>query len=72
MQVGKISKLFRDKEYGKIRVKSGEEAHFHKGCLWNIRFMDLVEGQDIEFEMEPSNKGQLAFHIRPTFKNSSL
>ncbi len=64
MQIGKISKLFQDKEYGKIKTNGGEEAHFHKLCLWNIQFSDLTEGQEVEFEIQPANKGFLAFHIR--------
>ncbi len=69
MQVGTISKLFHDREYGKIKTKDGEEAHFHKGCLWDIQFTELTEGQGVEFEMQPAYKGHLAFHIRFALKN---
>jgi len=72
MQTGTISKLFRGMEYGKIRVNSGEEAHFHKSGLWDIQFAQLIEGQGVEFEMESSSKGQRAFHVRPTFVKSVL
>jgi len=72
MQIGRISKLFQEKEYGKIRTNSGEEAHFHKLCLWDIQFVDLTEGQEVEFEIQPAYKGFLAFHIRPIFKNNHL
>ena len=65
MKEGTISKLFQLGEYGKIRTKDGEEAHFHKGCLWDTQFGTLAEGQDVEFEMQPSHKGFLAFQIRP-------
>lgn len=68
MQIGTILKLVHDGEYGKIRTNNGEEAHFHNGCLWNIQFTDLTEGQGVEFEVQPSYKGQLAFHIRPHTK----
>ncbi len=64
MQRGIVSKLFRDKEYGKIRTSKGEDAHFHQECLWGIRFGDLTEGQKVEFEIQPSYKGFLAFQIR--------
>ena len=70
MQAGTISKLFHDGEYGKIKTNAGEEAHFHKGCLWDIQFVELMEGQGVEFEMQPSSNGQLAFHIRFTLKNN--
>ncbi len=69
MQVGTISKLFREKEYGKIKTNNGEDAHFHKGCLWGITFIELTEGQEVEFEIQLSYKGFLAFHIRPYITN---
>jgi len=68
MHVGNITKLFRKKGYGSIRVKSGEDVHFHKHCLWDVEFAGLMEGQEVEFEMQPAFNGLLAFHIRPSFK----
>lgn len=68
MHEGTISKLYHDDEYGKIMTTDGLEVHFHKACLWNIRFVDLSEGQHVEFEMEPAHKGYRAFHIR--YQNS--
>ena len=65
MHVGNISKLFHETEHGSIRTKEGEEAHFHKHCLWATQFGELKEGQEVEFEIQPSRKGQLAFQIRP-------
>jgi cold shock CspA family protein len=68
MQTGNIAKLFPNKEYGFIRTNSGEDAHFHKFCLWNTQFGDLHEGQEVEFEIQPAYKGFLAFEIRPSLK----
>lgn len=65
MHVGHISKLFLDKEYGSIKTKNGDEALFHKQCLWDTEFADLSEGQEVEFEIQNSHKGFLAFQIRP-------
>ena len=65
MQIGTISKLVRDREYGKIRTDKGEDVHFHKGCLWDTPFIELTEGQKVEFEIQQSYNGYLAFHIRP-------
>ena len=65
MHTGSITSIFHDKEYGSIRTKSGQDAHFHKQCLWDIQFADLSEGQEVEFEIQPSYKGFLAFQIRP-------
>lgn len=69
MQIGIISQLFQDKEYGKIKINGGEEAHFHKHCLWGIKFKDLVKGQKVEFEVQPADKGPFAFHIRFIVRN---
>ncbi len=69
MQIGTISKLFPDGEYGKITTEHGQDAHFHKGCLWNVQFTELTEGQDVEFEIQESYKGYLAFQIRPYTKH---
>lgn len=72
MQKGFIVKLFREEEYGKIRTKSGDDAHFHKRCLWDIPFAELTEGLVVEFEIQPSHKGQLAFNIRPCLSNNLI
>ncbi len=68
MQIGTISKLFRDREYGKIKTNNGEDAHFHKECLWDTEFAELTEGLGVEFEIQPAYKGNLAFHIRPCIR----
>ncbi len=65
MQKGNIIKLFREKEYGAILTNNGDEALFHKECLWDTQFGDLSEGQEVEFEIQNAHKGFLAFHIRP-------
>jgi cold shock CspA family protein len=64
MKIGKILKLVRDKECGEIRINNGDDAHFHKNCLWDVPFGELSEGQEVEFEIEQSHKGYRAFHIR--------
>ena len=70
MQVGTISKLVPNGEYGNIRTDGGSNAHFHKACLWDTPFIELKEGQEVEFEIQPSYKGFLAFHIRPYIRNA--
>jgi cold shock CspA family protein len=67
MQLGVITKLFPETEHGEITRQGGEPAHFHKQCLWNVRFQELSEHQAVEFEVQPSSRGTLAFHIRPVF-----
>jgi cold shock CspA family protein len=65
MQIGNIVQLFQDKEYGFIRTKSGEIVHFHKNCLWGIRFDELSEGQEVKFFSQLVHKGLLGFEIQP-------
>lgn len=72
MQKGNITKLVHDKEYGLIRAETGEEVHFHKHCLWNVQFNELREGQEIEFEFQPTYKGYLGFQIRPLREKTLL
>lgn len=72
MDIGIISQLFQEKEYGKIKINTGEAAHFNKHCLWDTQFKDLAEGQEVEFEIQKASKGFLAFHIRPHDKNVTV
>ena len=65
MQTSVILELSTLGEYGKIEIGQGEEAHFHGQCRWGVKFSELVKGQDVEFEVQPTYNGYLAFHIRP-------
>ena len=69
MHIGHINKLFPDKGYGSIKTKSGKDLHFHKQCLWDIQFAELIEGQEVEFEIQESRQGLVAFHIRSHITN---
>ena len=64
MHAGTVTSLVPQKEYGSVQTKDGIEAHFHKHCLWDVQFKDLKEGQEVEFEIQPTHKGFLAFHLR--------
>jgi cold shock CspA family protein len=72
MQLGTILSLVSERECGRIKTNSGEEAHFHNSCLWNTLFSELSEGQDVEFEIQRSHRGFLAFHIRLHTKDMLL
>ena len=65
MHLGNVSKLFYDKGYGSIRTKDGEDVHFHKQCLWDCRFEELYESQEVELQMQMTGHGYLGFEIRP-------
>jgi len=64
MQTGNIVQLFRDKEYGKIKTKGGEAVHFHKNCLWGIKFDELSDGQEVKFQTQITRKGLLGFEVQ--------
>lgn len=72
MQVGTITQLFSEKQYGSIRMENGDEAIFHKHCLWDVQFSDLSEGQVVECEIQSTYKGFLAFHIRPQKSKTTI
>jgi len=66
MQTGKIKKLIRDRGFGFISATDGREIFFHRSGLADTNFDDLEEGQDVEFEVEKTPKGQSAIDIRLT------
>jgi len=60
---GTIKRLIKDKGYGFIAVKGGNEFFFHKTALINVKFEDLVEGQAVAFEPGEGTKGPRAEDI---------
>ena len=64
MHKGKIKKLVRDKGFGFISAVDGREIFFYQGSLLDIRFEDLNEGTELEFEVEKSPKGPRALNVR--------
>jgi len=72
MRTGVICKIVQEKNYAKIKAKSGEEVHFHEHCLWGIKFSELRIGQEVEFEMQPARKGFLGFNVRRYIHEGSI
>ena len=64
MHKGKIKKLIRDRGFGFIDDTDGREVFFHQSGLVDIKFDTLNEGQEVEFEVEKSQKGPRALNIR--------
>ncbi len=64
MHKGKIKKLIRDRGFGFINDTDGREVFFHQSGLVDIKFDTLNEGQEVEFEVEKSQKGPRALNIR--------
>lgn len=63
MQKGTIKKVM-DKGFGFIGVEGQEkDLFFHMNELQNAHFDDLREGDEVEFEVEESDKGLNAVNV---------
>jgi len=65
MHTGKVRKVVRDRGFGFIDDRDGRELFFHQSALSNVTFEALIEGQDVSFEVEKSDKGPRAINISP-------
>ncbi len=63
---GTIKKIVKDKGFGFIIPDDGtEEVFFHRSKLApKIQFDDLREGNEVQFETRPGDKGPQAFNLR--------
>ena len=64
MHTGKIKKVMRERGFGFISDTDGREVFFHQSGLVEAKFDALNEGQEVEFEIEKSQKGPRAINIR--------
>lgn len=64
MHTGRIKKIIRERGFGFISDTDGREVFFHQGGLVDVKFTDLKEGQDVEFEVETTEKGPRAVDVR--------
>lgn len=63
MPRGKV-KWFNDaKGYGFIEQESGEDVFVHFSCISMDGFKTLAEGQPVEFEVKPGEKGLSASNV---------
>jgi len=63
MHTGKIKKLMRDRGFGFISDTDGRELFFHQTSLIETSFGALSEDQQVEFEVEKSDKGPRAINV---------
>jgi cold shock protein len=63
---GTIKKVVKDKGFGFIIPDDGgDEVFFHRSKLApKIQFDDLREGNEVQFEVRPGEKGRQAFNLR--------
>ena len=64
MHKGKIKKIVRDRGFGFISDTDGREVFFHQSGLVEVAFTALNEDQQVEFDVETSDKGPRAQNIR--------
>ena len=66
MPTGTIKKLVSDRGFGFIAADDGTEYFFHRsGLERDLNFDSLAGGENVEFEIEASQKGPRAFKVRP-------
>lgn len=63
MHKGTIKKLVRDRGFGFISDTDGREVFFHQTSLVEVSFNALNEDQQVEFEVEKSDKGPRAINV---------
>lgn len=63
---GTIKKIMTDKGFGFIVPDDGsDDVFFHRSRLGpKMRFEDLREGDEVEFQVRPGDKGPQAFEVK--------
>jgi len=64
MHTGKIKRLVGDRGFGFISDTDGRDIFFHQSGLIEVKFPELTEGQEVEFEIENTEKGPRAVSVR--------
>ena len=63
MHKGKIKKLVRERGFGFIDDTDGREVFFHQSSLEGTTFDALKGDEEVEFEVENSDKGPRAINV---------
>jgi CspA family cold shock protein len=63
---GRIKKVVREKGFGFIQADDGsDDVFFHRSKLGpKVQFDDLREGDEVQFQTRPGEKGPQAFDVR--------
>jgi CspA family cold shock protein len=66
MPKGTIKKIVPDRGFGFIAAEDGKEYFFHRsGVDRTFNFDSLQGGEEVEFDIEPSQKGPRGTRVRP-------
>ena len=64
METGSIARLVSEKGFGFIKQEGKDkDVFFHQSELVGVEFADLKEGDEVQFEMEQSDKGPKAVKV---------
>ena len=63
MHKGKINKVVRERGFGFIDDTDGRQVFFHQSSLTGITFAALKGDEEVEFEVENSDKGPRAINV---------
>ena len=63
MHTGKIKKIVSERGFGFVSDTDGREVFFHQSALVGFKMTDLTEGQEVEFDIENSEKGPRAINV---------
>ncbi|MET0152907.1 MAG: cold shock domain-containing protein [Candidatus Binatia bacterium] len=63
---GRIKKILRDKGFGFVQPDDGsDDVFFHRSRLGpKTQFEDLREGDEVQFQVRPGEKGPQAFDLK--------
>lgn len=64
MERGKVKWFNSSKGYGFITRESGEDIFVHYSGITGDGFRTLQEGEDVEFEVETTQKGPQAANVK--------
>lgn len=64
MHSGKIKRLVSDRGFGFISDTDGKDVFFHQSSLVEVDFNDLRQNQEVQFDVEETEKGTRAVNVR--------
>ena len=63
MEKGKVKWFASQKGYGFITLESGSDVFVHQSSIQGDGYRTLDEGQEVEFEVEDSDRGKKAVNV---------